>query len=331
VAGKAPTLAAVARAAGVSIATASRALTHSPNVSPEAYQRVCAAAYDLGYRRHRARFGRSVERIGAVAMLIHAPYERIYGDPFYPRLIGAAEAELAERDVPLLVTGVTAANLTGLGRLLGRGGLDAVIIVADHGPFPLSTSVATRGLPVAVVGRPLRPCHVPYVDADNVGGARAAVEHLVATGRRAIGHVAGPPDTAGGADRLAGYRAALRDAGLAHLPVAYGDWGQTAAAHAMGRLLDQRPRLDAVFVASDAMAAGALRMLRRAGRRVPDDVALVGFDDDAIARAVRPALTTVRQPVEQFGTIAVRSLLGTLRGDPAATVLPTTLIRRQSA
>src|SRR5215470_1571777 len=86
-AGKAPTLAAVARAAGVSIATASRALTHSPNVSPQAYQRVCAAAHDLGYRRHRAQFGRSVERIRAVAMLIHAPYERIYGDPFYPRLI----------------------------------------------------------------------------------------------------------------------------------------------------------------------------------------------------------------------------------------------------
>lgn len=327
------TLAEVARAAGVSIATASRVLNNSSQVSAEAHRRVCDAASRLGYRRRRAAWGRSHDKVQAVAAVIHAGHRLVFTEPFFARFIGAVEMELAHHDMPLLVTNVSGTLAETVGRYLRAGNVAGIIIVSDHGPLPLSGTLTSLGLPVTVVGRPLQPYQVPYVDADNRGGSRAAVEYLLGTGRRAIAHLAAPPDTGPGADRRAGYRDAVRAVGLTDLPIAYGDWSQASAAHAMQRLLDQRPQLDAVFAASDVMAAGAVRYLRKAGRRIPDDVAVVGFDDHALAEQVRPALTTVRQPIEQIGATAVRQLLAAAAGDPPdqATVLPTELIVRDSA
>ncbi|MEU8076097.1 LacI family DNA-binding transcriptional regulator [Catellatospora citrea] len=328
------TLAEVARAAGVSIATASRVLNNSSQVSAEAYQRVCDAASRLGYRRRRAAWGRSSAGARAVAAVVHAGHRLVYTEPFFARFLGAAETELARYDLPLLVTNVSGTLAETVGRYLRAGNVAGVIIVSDHGPLPLSGSLAALGLPITVVGRPLHPYQLPYVDADNRGGARAAVEYLLGKGYRTIGHIAAPPDTGPGADRLAGFRDAIQASGRTDLPVAYGDWSQASAAHAMQRLLDQRPQLDAVFAASDVMAAGAVRYLRQAGRRIPDDVAVVGFDDHALAAQVRPALTTVRQPVELMGATAVQGLLAAAAGEAPrehATVLPTELVVRDSA
>lgn len=334
----APTLAEVARAAGVSIATASRVLNNSARVSNEAHERVCAAASRLHYVRHRAPITRSGPRLGSVAAVIHAEHRRLFGDAFFPRLITAAAAELTIHGVPLLVISVTEGSLPTVGRYLHGGHVDGVIVVSDHGPHPLAGSLPTLGFPVAVVGRSLQPSQAPYIDADNRGGALHAVEYLLAAGRRSIAHIAGPPDMVAGADRLAGYRDAMHAVDASDLPVAYGDWSQMSATHAMERLLDQRPHLDAVFVASDAMAAGALRALQRAGRRVPDDVAVIGFDDHPLASQVTPALTTVRQPIEEFGTLAARRLVAMVNAEPGATcllpdatILQTTLIVRESA
>ncbi|MDI1461841.1 LacI family DNA-binding transcriptional regulator [Catellatospora sp. KI3] len=329
-----PTLAEVARAAGVSIATASRVLNNSSRVSAEAYQRVCDAASSLGYRRHRAAWGQAQRKVNAFAAVIHAGHRLLFSEPFFARLIGAAELELAQHGIPLLVTTVSGPLVETVGRYLQGGHVSGIMIVSDHGPLPLAATLATLGTPVTVIGRPLRPQPVPYVDADNRGGARAAVEYLISTGRRSIAHLAAPPDTGVGADRLAGYRDAMQAIGVYDAPVAYGDWSQASAAHAMQRLLDQRPHLDAVFAASDVMAAGAVRYLRKAGRRIPEDVAVVGFDDHALAEQIRPALTTVHQPVEQIGTVAARWLLGAVRGeqvDDGPTVLPTELVLRDSA
>ncbi|HKD99108.1 MAG TPA: LacI family DNA-binding transcriptional regulator [Micromonosporaceae bacterium] len=327
----AATLAEVAREAGVSIATASRVLNNSPRVSPDAHRRVCAAASRLRYVRQRAAAPATGRGVRSVAVVVHAEHRRLFGDAFFSRLITAAGAALAEHDVALLVVSVTEASRPTVGRYLHGGHVDGLIVVSDHGRQPLAGSLPTLGIPVAVVGRPLQPSTAPYVDADNRGGARRAVEYLVEHGRRAVAHIAGPPDMVAGADRLAGYRDALRD--NPDLPVAYGDWTQAAGVHAMARLLDQRPRLDAVFAASDAMAIGALRALARAGRRVPDDVAVVGFDDHPLAQRVTPALTTVRQPIEEFGVVAARYLLAASGAPgplPAATILPTTLVVRDS-
>lgn len=192
-------------------------------------------------------------------------------------------------------------------------------------------------MPLVFVGRPVRDADgASYVDADNIGGAEAAVRHALAAGRRTVATIAGPPDMAVGLDRLRGYRKALA---VTETPergelVAYGDFSAASAEHAVYRLLDRRPDVDAVFATSDLMATGVLRALRRTGRHVPGDVAVIGFDDAPLARHTSPPLTTVRQPVEDIGARAVQELLALIGGGEAAPrqeVLATELIVRASA
>jgi DNA-binding LacI/PurR family transcriptional regulator len=326
-----PTLAHVARLAGVSPATASRVLNGSARVSPAARQLVRDAVDQLGYVRHRAARSTAGRRTRSVATVVCEPNVRLFADPFYSRVLAGASAVFAERDVPMLLAAGDRAG--ALERYLCGGHVDGVLVMNARGRHPLTATLPAAGVPVTLVGRPLQPNALPYVDADNRGGARRAVEHLLASGRRSIATIAGPPDVSPGVDRLAGYRTALEDAGLPVGPIAYGDFTRPAGVHAMTRLLDHRPNLDAVFVASDLMAVGALHALRQAGRRVPDDVAVIGFDDLPLAAYTQPALTTVRQPVEEIGMAAARRLLALMEGcavggDP---VLPTSLVLRLSA
>jgi DNA-binding LacI/PurR family transcriptional regulator len=329
----APTLADVARMAGVSIATASRVLNNSAPVSVGARQLVRSAASRLGYIRHRAAPKHPRQKVRSVAAVLYANCERIFADPFFARLICGATEEFARHGVPMMLISVNDARLPMVEQYIHSGHFDGIVVLADHGEHPLAESLPASGVPMTLVGRPTNPSPAPYVDADNRTGARNAVEYLIRQGRRAIATIAGPPNKAVGADRLAGYRDALGGAGLSELPVAYGDWSQASGVHAMSRLLDQRPALDAVFVASDVMATGALWALQRAGRRVPEDVAVIGFDDLALAAHTRPRLTTVRQPIEQFGAVAAQQLLSCLDGgheDILPTLLPTTLVVRDS-
>jgi DNA-binding LacI/PurR family transcriptional regulator len=172
---------------------------------------------------------------------------------------------------------------------------------------------------------------VPYVDVDSVRGAADAVRHLIDTGRQRIATIAGPQDMVAGVDRLTGYRNELRDSSRRSI-VAVGDFTRESGAQAMRQLLLDDPHLDAVFAASDLMAHGALRTLREAGRRVPDDVAVVGFDDVEIAQYTDPPLTTVRQPIVQIGREMARQLLRQASGEDVedALILPTELIIRES-
>jgi DNA-binding LacI/PurR family transcriptional regulator len=174
------------------------------------------------------------------------------------------------------------------------------------------------------------------VDADNRGGARKAVGHLARRGRRRIATITGPLDMGVGLDRLDGYREGLAAAGLAGAGdlVETGDFTEEGGAAAMERLLGRPGRpVDAVFAASDLMAAGALRALRAAGRRVPEDVAVVGFEDSAVARYAQPPLTTVRQPIEEMGRQATRLLLARVAGEASGMhlILDVDLVVRASA
>jgi DNA-binding LacI/PurR family transcriptional regulator len=173
---------------------------------------------------------------------------------------------------------------------------------------------------------------VPYVDVEQEGGARAAVRYLLDSGRRRIATIAGPQDMSAGIDRLKGYRAELRDSNRRSI-VAVGDFTRESGAQAMRQLLEDDPQLDAVFAANDLMADGAMRILRQSGRRVPDDVAMIGFDDMEFTRYTEPPLTTIRQPITQIGRSLVRQLLRLSAGEQIETamVLPTELIRRESA
>jgi DNA-binding LacI/PurR family transcriptional regulator len=191
-------------------------------------------------------------------------------------------------------------------------------------------------VPVVLSGRPLHGAPVSYVDADNRNGARIAVDHLVALGRRRIATVHGTLDLSSARDRLDGYRAALAAAGVTadRSLEAPGNFSAADAATAMRRLLERHPDLDAVFAASDSMAAAAVSVIADSGRRVPADIAVVGFDDTELAVATRPMLTTVRQPIEAMGREMARLVARRIDNgadSPSQVVFPTELVVRESS
>jgi DNA-binding LacI/PurR family transcriptional regulator len=328
-----PTLADVAALAGVSEATASRVLNGSAPVSVRARSQVEDAMEQLGYVRWRAPRAQTA-RSGSVAAIVTESSARFFSDPFFARVLRGASRTLSAAGMQLAFLVVHGRNeYAAAERYIKGGRADGVLLVSAHGRDPLLLTLQALGVPTVVCGRPLVPCGASYVDADNVGGARTAVDHLLRGGRRRVVTIAGPRDMAVGIDRLTGYRETLEAAALPAL-VGYGDFSHASGEHAMTRLLERRPDLDAVFAASDLMAVGALRALRRAGRRVPDDVALVGFDDDPIAQHTAPPLTTVRQPVEEQGVVMARHVMALIEHESVADAgneLPTSLVRRESA
>lgn len=319
-----PTLAQVAAAAGVSPATASRVLTGSVRVSTSTRRQVYDAVSRMGYVRQRAPRGTAAKTLadGVTAVICdHLP--RLFSEPYYARLLSAAGAVIAEHGTHLMVTTVTPASST-LPALSG-----AVLIVGARERHPLAIKLSTSGVPVRNIGRPPHDLKLPFADVDNFDGGRQAAEHFLLSGRRNVAAIGGPPSLPGARDRLEGLVRTLQAAGAPDVPVAYGDFTAASGTHAMQWLLRHAPGLDAVFVASDLMAAGAIQALRRAGRKVPADVAVIGFDDAPVARHTVPALTTIRQPVEELATVATRLLLtGAVGIDP---VLPTELVVRESA
>jgi DNA-binding LacI/PurR family transcriptional regulator len=327
-----PTVTEVAAAAGVSAATVSRVLTGRVRVSTSARVSVHDAIARLGYVRHRApRHTTLRPQDHTLAALVCEPTARLFNDPFFARLLGGAEEALTRHGAPLLIMSATRGTMPAATPFLTTGGVSGVLLVSAHHRNQLAVSLAASKVVVRSAGRPPEGVHVPFVDVDNRDGARQAVEHLLLRGRRYIATIAGPPDLPAAADRLEGFRASMEAAGLRAL-TAYGDFTSASGAHAMAWLLDRMPKLDGVFVASDTMAAGALQTLRRAGRRVPHDVAVIGFDDAPMAAYTTPALTTIRQPVEDLGAISAELLLAEVTGEPALEnpILPTSLVVRAS-
>ncbi|WP_432827936.1 LacI family DNA-binding transcriptional regulator [Dactylosporangium sp. CA-092794] len=320
-----PTVTEVAAAAGVSAATVSRVLTGRVRVSTSARVQVHDAIARLGYVRHRA--PRRTDHAAAglpVAAVVFEPTARLFRDGFCARLLAGAEEELSRRGVPLVTMSATQGTVASTTSFLTAGGVGGVLLVGPPPQHPVAVSLAASLVPVRAAGRPA--LSIPYADVDNADGARQAVEHLILRGRRTIATIAGPPASPAAADRLEGYRAAMAAAGRQPL-IAYGDFTTNSGLHAAAWLLDRTPRLDGLFVANDAMAAGALQALRKAGRRVPEDVAVVGFDDAPLAAFTSPALTTVRQPVEELGAVTAALLLEPRADNP---ILPTELVVRAS-
>ena len=331
------TLDEVARVAGVSRATVSRVVNGSPKVSPEIRKSVERAIDRLGYVPNRAARSLVTRRSESIAVVITEPAPRLFSDPFFPRIIRGVSTALAARDLQLvLLMPDDPREEQRTVRYLTGGHVDGVILVSLHGDDPLPRELAARGIPIVVVGRPPLGAAVDHVDADNRGGALLATRHLIDGGRRRIATISGPSDMNVGIDRLAGYRDALTQAGLdvdQDLIVA-GDFTHEGGADAMERLLAARPDIDAVFCAADLMAAGALGVLQASGRRVPEDVAIVGYDDSPIALTTRPPLTSIRQPVEEMGRELVHLLAESMeRRDrvPRQVILATELIRRASS
>ena len=331
------TLDEVARVAGVSRATVSRVVNGSPKVSADVRRTVEKAIDRLGYVPNRAARSLVTRRSDSIALVITEPASRLFSDPFFPRLVRGVSAALSVRDLQLvLLMPDDEVDEQRTVRYLTAGHVDGVILVSLHGDDPLPDQLADRRIPSVVLGRPPRGVDVDYVDADNRDGARRATSHLVASGRRQVATISGPHDMVAGIDRLAGYRDALTDAGIAIDDglIAEGDFTQAGGEAAMERLLRDRPDLDAVFCASDLMAVAALGVLQAAGRHVPGDVAVVGYDDSPIATTTRPTLSSVRQPIEEMGREMVHLLAESIEQTgrvPRRIVLTTELIARASS
>ncbi|MGW1993251.1 LacI family DNA-binding transcriptional regulator [Embleya sp. NPDC001921] len=326
-----PTLETVAAVAGVSRATVSRVINSSPKVSPRVREVVEAAIARTGYVPNRAARTLVTRRTDSVALVVQEPETRLFGDPYLSAIVRSVGTELADTDHQLVLMMVrTIEQQDRLERYLRGGHVDGALLVSLHGDDSLAGRLHGAGMPVVVGGRPLGPdADFVYVDADNVGGARAAIEHLSVRGRRRIATIAGPQDMCAGVDRLRGYLDAVPGRPL----VAHGDFSRAGGAAAMRTLLAEDPDLDAVFAASDLMAVGAMAVLAEAGRRIPEDVAVVGFDDADVAGWAEPALTTVRQHVAKQGRLMTRLLLDRIGGGvgAASVVLPTTLVERCSS
>jgi DNA-binding LacI/PurR family transcriptional regulator len=332
----ATTLEQVAEAARVSRATASRVVNGDRRVGDEARTAVEAAVKELGYTPNRAARSLVTRRSDSIAVVIPEPTTQLFGDPFFPRVLRGISDALAEEELALvLLMPQGRGDEVRVERYLAAGHTDGAILISLHGSDPLPRDLQRRGIPVVVGGRP-PGAGIPYVDVDNRGGAGLAVDHLLQSGRRHVATIAGPQDMPPGADRLAGYHETLARAGLevADQLIEVADFSLDGGRAAMERLLDRAPEIDAVFAASDLMAMGALGALATAGRRVPDDVAVVGFDDSPIAAAARPPLSSVRQPTEEMGREMARLLLHGMRnaeGPPRRVILDTSLSIRQSS
>ncbi|MFI5544372.1 LacI family DNA-binding transcriptional regulator [Streptomyces sp. NPDC051815] len=341
--GSRPTLEAVAAHAGVSRATASRVVNGGDGVRAHLVERVRTAIRDLGYVPNHAARTLVTRRTGAVAVIIAEPEARIFSDPFFSRQVRGISKELTAHDTQLVLLLVEdRGDYDRIERYLAGGHVDGALAFSLHTDDPLPAITRRIGMPTVYGGRPCwtagpgEDAGVAYVDADNRGGARDAVRHLLAQGRRRIAHICGPLDQTSAADRLSGYRDVLPSA-EAEL-VAVGDFTPAGGARAMGELLDRDGSIDGVFAGNDLMATGALRVLRERGRSVPADVAVVGFDDaQPLAESADPPLTTVRQDIEGMGRTMARLLMETLGGGagrrtpPGAVITTTALVRRASA
>ncbi|MFD7085235.1 LacI family DNA-binding transcriptional regulator [Streptomyces sp. NPDC059918] len=341
--GHRPTLEAVAERAGVSRATASRVVNGGDGVRAHLVEKVREAVLELGYVPNPAARTLVTRRTGAVAVIIAEPEIRIFSDPFFSRQIRGISKELTAHDTQLVLLLVEdRGDYDRIERYLAGGHVDGALAFSLHTDDPLPAITRRVGMPTVYGGRPGWTAGsgehggIAYVDADNRGGAREAVRHLLDRGRRRIAHIAGPLDQTSAVDRLDGYRDVLLDADPAL--IAEADFTAAGGAAAMTALLERCPDLDAVFAANDLMATGALRVLRERGLAVPGEVALVGFDDaELVAETADPPLTTVRQDIEGMGRLMAQLLLRTLnkeQGDravPASVVTPTALVRRGSS
>ncbi|MEU9239110.1 LacI family DNA-binding transcriptional regulator [Streptomyces shenzhenensis] len=332
---KPPTIHDVAREAGVSRGTVSRVLNGGHYVSPAAAQAVDDAIRRTGYVVNRHARSLITGRSDSVGFLLTEPQERFFEDPNFNVLLSGCTQALASHDIPvLLMLAGTKDERRRITRYITAGHVDGVLLVSSHSGDPVAEELRAAGVPLVACGKPIGlGSKVSYVAADDRDGARDMVRHLLDVGRRRIGMITGPLDTPGGVERLAGYKEVLTEAGVAvdEALVVSGDYSKASGEAGAERLLAQAPDLDAVFVASDLMAQGVLAVLQRAGKRVPDDIAVGGFDDSPAATAVTPRLTTIRQPWDRISTEMVRVLLAQIGGeDPAAVILPTELVRRES-
>jgi LacI family transcriptional regulator len=330
------TLEDIAEKAGVSRSTVSRVVNDHPHVRPEVRQRVWEVIKSTGYHPNAAARTLASQRSWMIGLVLPRSVSSFFTDPYFPHLTqGIAQAcNQYDYTLSLFLVGTKEDEENIFPRVSRRGLLDGIIVQAGQIGEQLIDRLVNSNIPLVIAGRPSQPDGISYIDVDNIRAACEAVNHLIGLGYQRIGTIAGPTHSTVSLDRLAGYRQALAEHGRAvdEALIVEGDFTERGGYDAMQRLLAARP--DAVFAASDVMAVGAMQAVRKAGLSVPDDVAFVGFDDLPLATRVIPQLTTIRQPVVEFGIKAVETLIDLIENgiQPARRVImETELIIRDSS
>lgn len=306
----------VATESGLSRGTVSRVLNGQRYVSDEARAAIDAAIAKVGFVPNRAARSLVMQHSQAIGLIVHEPHSLFVEDPNIGSILLGANAALSEADYQLsFLIADSARDIERLARYLSGGLIDGVIIVSARVGDPITRAIADLGLPAAFVGNPGDIGDTPFVAIDNRGPARAITTRLRETGRQHVGMIASALDRDSGADRLAGFTDALGDRFDPQLVERVPLYSYSDGQEGMRRLLARRPDIDGVFAASDAVAAGAMDVLQDAGRIVPRDVGVVGFDDSSWAMRCDPPLSTVHQPATELGRAAAESVLAQLRGD----------------
>ncbi|HWE59709.1 MAG TPA: LacI family DNA-binding transcriptional regulator [Solirubrobacteraceae bacterium] len=341
------TIADVARIAGVSKATVSRALNDSTLVSAETRERVRAIAQQHGFEMNATARSLSRRETNVIALATY-PYEPFgpteaapgfvptdkLPDTFVLEVMSGLAAGLHARGYDLLVIQIDSKETGWISRYLDSGRVDGFVLMAASCTIKHLEALETRGAPFVVWGLDSTSHAYSTVSGDSYAGGRIATQHLLDTGRRRITFIGGPETEQEAQDRYRGYASALRGAhvGVDASLVTYGWYSSESATLRMRELLAAHGDIDAVFACSDVMAIAAIEELRAAGRRVPDDVAVVGYDDVALAAHANPPLTTVRQPGPLAGRLLADSLIQQLRTGAVGHVsIPAELVVRESA
>ena len=328
------TLEDIAQMSGVSRSTVSRVINGDPNVNDQTRSKVQEIIQRINFQPNLAARGLAVGHTQVLGLGIPTGVGNLFTDPYFPLLIqGVSLACNAFGYSVMLWLAEPEYERTTIGQILYSGLVDGVIISSMLTDDPLIERLAESKRPFVTVGRHPTNDKVNYIDVDNRAGANQAVSYLLRIGRKRIATITGPQNMIAGQDRYQGYLDALRERGISTSLdlVAEGDFTDAGGAVAMRRILSHRP--DAVFVASDAMAFAAMRIVKEAGLRIPEDIAIVGFDDIPAAALSNPPLTTVRQPIQRTGSVAAETLIDLIEHpDPQIrrVLLPTELVIRSS-
>jgi LacI family transcriptional regulator len=324
----------VAKLSDVSRSTVSRVINNNPHVSESTRQRVQEVIRSVNYRPNIAARGLAAGRTRILGLVIPTGVTALFSDPYYPILIQGISVTCNALDHSVMLwIAEPEYERRMIRQLTNNGVVDGFIVAAAIEDDPIVNALHEAQIPFVTVGRYPRFDDVSYVDTDDRAGAFEGVTHLVRLGRRRIACITGPFNTMAAQERLDGYREALTRRQIKFDPalVVESDYTRAGGYSAMRRLLVQQP--DALFASSDDMAVGALRAIREAGLRVPEDVAMVGFDDMPFAVQTEPPLTTVRQPIEQTGRLAAQILIDQISQPGEAVrriMLPTELVIRKS-
>ena len=340
--GHQPTMDQVAEAAGVSRATVSRVINGAPTVDAKIREIVQRAIAETGYVPNVAARSLVTRRSNSVALVISEPdrpdnnsfLNRIFTDPYFGRITAGATQALRPHDIHLVIIPTDSTDHHQVIRYLRQGHVDGVLLISSHEHDELPRQVHDLGIPAVVSARPASPIPASFVDVDQRLGARLAADHLLGRGCHRLATISGPLDIPSGLDRLEGFRTYLNDRGLGPIPAIESDFTRAGGEESARRLLTEHPDLDGLFVASDLMADGALRAVQDMGRRVPDDIAVVGFDDSSAALDCRPLLTTIRQPVEEMAAEMAEVLMAHIAAParlPRSVIFQPTLVIRDSA